>query len=99
MFVLLVILIKISELETDIYNFIRKLCLTFHFLIKLMKTNQLLEMCLHLKSKAIENQELKAICRNSSETKINMKRTSDNISNLQRVIQNVHKMQLGICIV
>ena len=52
-----------------------------------MKTNQLLEMCLHLKSKAIENQELKAICRNLSETKINMKRTSDNISNLQRVIQ------------
>ena len=50
-----------------------------------MKTNQLLKTNLHLlqKKKNNENQELKTICKNLSETKVDIKRTSDNIPNLR----------------
>ena len=54
-------------------------------MIQLIKTNQLLKTHLHSHKKANENQELETICKNLSETKMNIKGTSDNISNLRNL--------------
>ena len=45
---------NISELKSDIYNFIRKLRLTYHFRDSTMKTNQLLKTHLNLHQKIMK---------------------------------------------
>ena len=66
---------NISELETDVYNLIRKLRLTYHFRDSTYEST--------FTPKNNENQELETICKNLSETKINIKRISDNMPNLR----------------
>ena len=74
---------NISELETDIYHFIRKLCLTYHFCDSTYEGKSIVKNESIFTPKYNENQELEAICKNLSETKINIKRISDNIPNLR----------------
>ena len=74
---------NISELETDIYHFIRKLHLTYHFRDLTYEDKSIFKNESTFTPKNNENQELEAICKDLSETKINIKRTSDNIPNLR----------------
>ena len=74
---------NISELETDIYHFIRKLRLTYHFRDSTYEDKSIVKSESTFTPKNNENQELETICKNLSETKINIKRTSDNIPNLR----------------
>ena len=54
-----------------------------------MNTNQLLKTNLHLHQKNNESQELKAICKNLPETKINIKRIPDNIPNIRDILNSL----------
>ena len=74
---------NISELETDIYNFIRKLRLTYHFRDSTYEDISIVKNESTFTPKNNENQELETICKNLSETKINIKRISDNMPNLR----------------
>ena len=74
---------NISELETDIYHFIRKLRLTYHFRDSTYEDKSIVKSESTFTPKNNENQELETICKNLSETKINIKRISDNIPNLR----------------
>ena len=74
---------NISELEKDIYYFIRKLRLTYHFRDSTYEDKSIVKNESTFTPKNNENQELETICKSMSETKINIKRTSDNIHNLR----------------
>ena len=74
---------NISELETDIYNFIRKLRLTYHFRDSTYEDKSIFKNESTFTPKNNENQELETICKNLSEIKINIKIISDNITNLK----------------
>ena len=74
---------NISELETDIYQFIRKLRLTYHFRDSTYEGKSIVKNESTFTPKNNENQELETICKNLSEIKIYIKRTSDNIPNLR----------------
>ena len=69
---------NISDLETDIYHFIRKLRLTYHFRDLTYEDKSVVKNKSTFIPKNNENQELEAICKNLSETKINIKRILDN---------------------
>ena len=49
---------SISELETDIYNFIRKLSLTYHFCDSTYKDNSIVKSASTFTPKTNENKEL-----------------------------------------
>ena len=70
-----------SELETDIYNFIRKLRLKYSFRDWIYEDKSVVKNVLTFTPKTNENQDLKTICKTLSETKINIGRTSDVIPN------------------
>ena len=74
---------NISELETDIYNFIRKLRLTYHFRDSTYEDKSIVKNKSIFTPKNNENQELETICKTLSETEINIKKVSDNILNLR----------------
>ena len=74
---------NISEIETDIYNFIRKLCLTYHFCDSTYDDKLIVKNASTFTSNINENQELESISKNLSESEINIKTTSDNIPNLR----------------
>ena len=74
---------NISEPETDIYHFIRKLSLTYHFRDSSYQDQSVVKSESTFTQKNNENQELETICKNFSGIKINIKRTSDNIPNLR----------------
>ena len=74
---------NISELETDIYHVIRKLCLTNHFRDLTYEDKSIVTNESIFTPKSNEHQELETTCKNLSEIKINIKRTSDNIHNLR----------------
>ena len=61
---------NISELEMDIYHFIRELCLTYHFRDSTYEDKSIVKKESTFTSKNNENQELEAICKNLSETKL-----------------------------
>ena len=64
---------NISEQETDIYHFIRKLCLTYHFRDSTYEDKSIVKNESTFTPKINENQESETICKNLSETKINIK--------------------------
>ena len=64
---------NISEQETDIYHFIRKLCLTYHFRDSTYEDKSIIKNESTFTPKINENQESETICKNLSETKINIK--------------------------
>ena len=59
---------NISELETDIYHFIRKLCLTYHFHDSTYEEKSIVKNQSKFTPKNNENQELETICKNLPET-------------------------------
>ena len=63
----------------DIYNYIRKVHLTYHFHDSTYEDKSVVKKESTFTPKNNENQELETICKNWSETKINIKRISDNI--------------------
>ena len=74
---------NISELQTNIYLFIRKLRLTYHFRDSTYEDKSIVKNKSTFTPKNNENQDLEGICKNLSEIKINTKRISDNIPNLR----------------
>ena len=70
-------------LETDIYHFIRKLRLTYNFRDSTYEGKSIVKNESKFTPKDNENQELEIICKNLSETKINIKRILDSIPNLR----------------
>ena len=62
-----------SELETDTYHFIRKLCFTYHFRDLTYVDKSIVKNESTFTPKNNENQELEAICKNLSETRIYIK--------------------------
>ena len=79
---------NIYELERDIFHFIRKLRLTYHFRDSTYEHKSIIKNECTFTRKNNENQELKTICKKLSETKINIKRASDNISNLRDALNS-----------
>ena len=71
---------SISELEADIYNFIRKLHLIHHFHYSTYK-EKVVKNAWTFTPKTNENQELETIGKSLSKTKININWTSNNIPN------------------
>ena len=61
----------------------RKLHLTYHFYDPTYEDKSIVKNEYTFTPKNNENQELETICKNLSETKINIKRISDNIPNLR----------------
>ena len=80
---------NICELETDIYHFIGKLCLTYRFCVSTYEDKSIVKNESTFTPKNVENQELEAICKNLSETKINIKRIPDNIPKLRDMLNSL----------
>ena len=74
---------NISELDTDIHHFIRKLHLTYHFHDLTYEDKSIFKNESTFTPKNNENQELEIICKNLPETKINITRIPDNIPTLR----------------
>ena len=68
---------NVSELETDIYDFIRKLRLTYQFPDSTYEDKSTVKNVSIFTPKTNENQELEAMRKNFSETNIKIKRASD----------------------
>ena len=62
-----------SEVETDVHNFIRKLSLTCHFCDSTYEGKSFVKNASAFIPKTNENKKLETICKNLSETKINIK--------------------------
>ena len=60
----------ISELKSDIYNFIRKLRLTYHFRDSTMKTNKLLKTHLNLHQKIMKIKNYKPYAKSCQKQKL-----------------------------
>ena len=80
---------NICELETDIYHFIGKLCLTYRFCVSTYEDKSIVKNESTFTPKNVENQELEAICKNLSETKINIKIIPDNIPKLRDILNSL----------
>ena len=74
---------NISELQTDIHNFFKKLRLTYHFRDSTYENKSILKKTSTFTPKANKSQDLETICKNLSETKFTIERSSDNIPNLR----------------
>ena len=72
---------NISEQETDIYHFIKKLRLTYHFCDSTYEDKSIVKSESTFSPKNNENQELETICK-KKKPKINIKRILHNIPNL-----------------
>ena len=74
---------NIPELEADIFDFIRKLRLTYHFRNSIYCDESIVKPTSTFTPKPNENQELEKICKTLSETEIKMKKTTDDVSRLR----------------
>ena len=81
----------IPELEADIFDFIRKLRLTFHFCNSIYHDESIVKPTSTFTPKPNENQELEKICKTLMETEIKMKKTTDNISSLRNDLNSLIK--------
>ena len=82
---------NIPELEADIFNFIRKLRLTYHFRNSIYHDESIVKPTSTFTPKPNENQELEKICKTLMETEIKMKKTTDNISSLRNGLNSLIK--------
>ena len=82
---------NIPELEADIFDFIRKLRLTYHFRNSICHDESIVEPTSTFTPKPNENQELEKICKTLTETEIKMKKTTDNISSLRNGLNSLIK--------
>ena len=74
---------NISELEADIFDFIRKLKLTYYFRNSIYHDESIVKPNSTFTPKPNENQELAKICKTLIETEIKMKKTTDNVISLR----------------
>ena len=82
---------NIPELEADIFDFIRKLRLTYHFRNSIYHNESIVKPTSTFTPKPNENQELEKICKTLMETEIKMKKTTDNISSLRNGLNSLIK--------
>ena len=82
---------NIPELEADIFDFIRKLRLTYHFCNSTYHDESIVKPTSTFPPKPNENQELEKICKTLMETEIKMKKTTDNISSLRNGLNSLMK--------
>ena len=73
---------NILELEADIFDFIRKLRLTYHFRNSTYHDELIYKPTSTFIPKPNENQELERNCKTLMETEIKIKKTIDDISSL-----------------
>ena len=74
---------NIPELEADIFDFIRKQRLTYHFRNSIYHDESIVKPTSTFTPKPNENQELEKICKTLMETEIKMKKITDNTSSLK----------------
>ena len=67
---------NIPELEADIFDFIRKLRLTYHFRNSVYHDESIVKPTSTFTPKPNENQELEKICKTLMETEIKMKKNN-----------------------
>ena len=77
--------------DCDIFDFIRKLRLTYRFRNSICHDESIVKPTSTFSSKPSENQELEKICKTLMETEIKMKKSTDNISSLRNGFQLVNK--------
>ena len=82
---------NIPELEADIFDFIRKLRLTYHFRNSIYHDESIVKPTSTFTPKPNKNQELEKICKTLMETEIKMKKTTDNISSLRNGLNSLIK--------
>ena len=82
---------NIRELEADIFHFIRKLRLMYHFRNSIHHDESIVKPTSNFTPKPNENQELEKICKTLMETEIKMKKTIDNISSLRNGLKSLIK--------
>ena len=82
---------NIPKLEAHIFDFIRKLRLTYHFRDSAYHDESILKPTSNFTPKPNENQELEKICKTLMETEIKMKKTTDNISSLRNGLNSLIK--------
>ena len=82
---------NIPELEADIFDFIRKLRLAYHFRNSIYHDESIVKPTSTFTPKPNENQELEKICKTLMETEIKMKKTTDNISSLRNGLNSLIK--------
>ena len=74
---------NIPELEADIFDFIRKLRLTYHFRNSVYHDESIVKPTSTFTPKPNKNQELEKICKTLMENEIKMRKTTDNIISLR----------------
>ena len=82
---------NIPELEADIFDFIRKLRLTYHFRNSIYHDESIVKPTSTFTPKPNKNQKLEKICKPLLETEIKMKKTTDNISSLRNGLNSLIK--------
>ena len=83
------------KLEADIFDFIRKLRLTYHFRNSTYHDELIVKLNSTFIPKPNENQELEKICKTLMETEIKMKKTTENISRLRNGLNSLIKRTTG----
>ena len=82
---------NIPELEADIFDFIRKLRLTYHFRNSIYHDESVVKPTSTFTPKPSKNQELEKICKTLMETEIKMKKTTNNITSLRNGLNSLIK--------
>ena len=82
---------NIPELESDFFDLIRKLRLTYHFRNSICRDESIVKPTSTFTPKPNENQELEKVSKTLMETEIKMKKTTDNISSLRNGLNSLIK--------
>ena len=82
---------NIQDLEADIFDFIRKFRLTYHFQNSAYHDKSIVKPTSTFIPKSNKNQKLEKICKRLMETDIEMKKTTDNIGSLKNCFNSLIK--------
>ena len=82
---------NIPELEADIFDFIRKLRLMYHFCNSTYHSESIVKPTSTFTPKPNENQELEKICKTLMNTEIKMKKRTNSTSSLKKWFELVNK--------
>ena len=77
------------ELELEIYNFVRKLLLTYHFSDLNYTGNCTIKPISTFTLKPNENQELESFCKSLSETNINVDKGKNHMASLRNTLNSL----------
>ena len=78
---------NIPDLEYDLYQFSRKLRLTYHFRNSNFQDASLVKMPSSFTPPPNEHQELENICKQMEHTPINIRKSKDNLMNLRKGLE------------